>query len=220
MLVFLFVSPGSALDSGIKKQLEELHQKLNLNDQQTHRVEKILQKEEIQKQAHRKAYEKDALALIRAAWERRNNTNSKIKFLLDKAQLEDFKNIEKMHPVDRELFQLTEGLLLNSDQAFDVEGILIKFYNEFGRMGEMINQGGEMPIDPPSNGERGMGMSMGRRRGIGGMMKAKEAKKAKAIKKILSPQQKELYEQIREDRKEKYKQWIKEMKQNFREKGL
>ena len=214
-VVLLTAQPLVAQDTGIEKQLTKLQQKLNLNEEQTAAVREILRQEDSQKAADRETYKKDALALIRAAWERRKNTFSKIEPLLDEGQLGEFESFKKPHPVDRELFELTEGLLLTEEQVFDVEGVLIQFHNEFGGMGEMI-EGGGVPMGPPPSGRGRMGMSMGEGRGIGGMMKEAEAKKAKAIKKVLTEEQKVMYEQIRKDRKEKMKERIKEMKERFK----
>ena len=48
------------------------------------------------------------------------------------------------------------------------------------------------------------------------IMKKIEAKKAKAIKKLLTDEQKELYEQIRKDRNQKMKERMKRMKEQMK----
>lgn len=214
-VVLLTGQPLAAQDTGIEKQLTKLQQKLNLNEEQTAAAREILRQEDSQKTADRETYKKDALALIRAAWERRKTTYSKIEPLLDEGQREELESIKRPHPVDRELFELTEGLLLTEEQVFDIEGVLIQFHNEFGGMGEMLEGGGAL-LGPPPSGKSRMGMPMGGGRGIGGIMKEAEAKKAKAIKKTLTEEQKVMYEQIRKDRKEKMKERIKEMKERFK----
>jgi hypothetical protein len=193
-----------------------------LSEEQTTEVREILQEVQLQKETDRQTYKTDALALIQSAWTRRNFVDNKIEPILDNQQLEEYKSLRKLHPVDRELFVLTEGLLLNDEQIFDVEGILIRYYNEFAPMAdfmEMMGEGG--PPGPPKGGgigpgggRGGMGMPMGRGGGMmAKMMKKIEAKKAKAIKKLLTDEQKELYEQIRKDRRQKMKEQMKRMKE-------
>jgi hypothetical protein len=61
------------------------------------------------------------------------------------------------------------------------------------------------------------GMPMGRGSGrLASILKQIEAKKAKAIKKLLTDAQKELYEQIRKDRRKKMKERMKRMKERMK----
>jgi hypothetical protein len=225
--MLLFSQLATAQNTGIEKQLEKLTQRLQLNEEQTAKVREILQEIQLQKETDRKTYKTDALALIQAAWTRRNHEDNKIEPILDNQQLEEYKALRKLHPVDRELFVLTEGLCLNDEQIFDVEGILINLYNEFAPMAdfmEMMGDGGLPPGPPkgggigPGSGRGGMGgMPMGRGGSMmANMMKKIEAKKAKAIKKLLTDEQKELYEQIRKDRNQKMKERMKRMKERMK----
>jgi Spy/CpxP family protein refolding chaperone len=223
--MLLFSQLAIAQSTEMEKQLEKLTQKLNLSEEQTTKAREIFQEVQMQKAVDRQTYKTDALALIQAAWTRRNFVDNKIEPILDSQQLEEYKALGKLHPVDRELFVLTEGLLLNDEQIFDVEGILIRLHNEYGQLSElmeMMGAGGGKPGGPggggigigPGGGRGGMGMPMGRGGGMmANMMKKIEAKKAKAIKKLLTDEQKELYEQIRKDRRQKMKEQMKRMKE-------
>jgi len=223
VFLFLFSQLATAQNTGIEKQLEKLTRQLKLNEDQTTKVRGILQEVQLQKETDRQTYKTDALALIQAAWTRRNHEDNKIEPLLNNQQLEDYKALRKLHPVDRELFELTEGLCLKDEQIFDVEGILINLYNEFAPMADFMERMGDGGLPPgpakgggigPGGGRGGMGMPMGRGGGMmANMMKKIEAKKAKAIKKLLTDEQKELYEQIRKDRKKKMKERMKRMKE-------
>ena len=228
VFILLFSQLATAQGTGIEKQLEKLTQRLNLSEEQTARVREILQEVQLQKETDRQTYKTDALALIQAAWTRRNHVDNKIEPILDSQQVEEYKALRKLHPVDRELFVLTEGLCLNDEQIFDVEGILIRLHNEYGQLSElmeMMDAGGGKPGGPkgggvgigPGGGRGGMGMPMGRGTGMmANMMKKIEAKKAKAIKKLLTDEQKELYEQIRKDRRQKMKEQMKRMKERMK----
>jgi hypothetical protein len=226
--MLLFCQLATAQNTEMEKQLEKLTRRLNLSEEQTTKVREILQEVQLQKETDRKTYKTDALALIQAAWTRRNHVDNKIEPILDNQQLEEYKAPRKLHPVERELFVLTEGLCLNDEQIFDVEGILIRLHNEYGQLSElmeMMGAGGGKPGGPggggigigPGGGKGGMGMPMGRGGGrMASMMKQIEAKKAKAIKKLLTDQQKELYEQIRKDRRQKMKEQRKKMKERMK----
>ncbi|MFC2146826.1 hypothetical protein ACFLRT_05630 [Acidobacteriota bacterium] len=221
VFMLLFSQLVTAQNIGMEKQLEKYTQQLNLSEEQTTGVREILQEVQLQKETDRQTYKTDALALIQAAWTRRTHVDNKIEPILDSQQLEEYKRLRKLHPVDRELFVLTEGLCLNDEQIFDVEGILIRLHNEYGQLSELMEMmgggGGKGGIGPGA-GRGGMGgMPMGRGGGrMASMMKQIEAKKAKAIKKLLTDEQKELYEQIRKDRRQKMKDPIKQMKERMK----
>lgn len=220
VFMLLFSQLATAQNTDMEKQLEKLTKRLQLSEEQTAKVREILQEVQLQKETDQQTYKTDALALIQAAWTRRNHVDNKIEPILDSQQLEEYKGLRKLHPVDRELFVLTEGLLLNDEQIFDVEGILIRLYNEYGQLSQLMEMmgGGEGRPGGPGGGRGGMGgMLMGRGGGrIASMMKQIEAKKAKAIKKLLTDQQKELYEQIRKDRRKKMKERMKRMKERMK----
>jgi hypothetical protein len=194
VFLLLFSQLVTAQNTDMEKQLEKLTQRLKLSEEQTAKVREILQEVQLQKDTDRQTYKTDALALIQAAWTRRNHVDNKIEPILDSQQLEEYKRLRKLHPVDRELFVLTEGLCLNDEQIFDVEGILIRLHNEYGQLSqlmEMMGAGGGGP-GGPGGGRGGMGrMPMGRGGGrLASMMKKIEAQKAKAIKKLLTREQK------------------------------
>lgn len=227
VFLFFFSQLVTAQNTGVEKQLEKLTRQLKLSEEQTTKVREILQEAQLQKEIDRRTYKTDALALIKAAWTRQNHVDNKIEPILDNQQLEEYKALRKLHPVDRELFELTEGLCLSDEQIFDVEGILIDLYNEFAPMADFMERRGAGGLPPgrpegggigPGGSRGGMGgMPMGRGGGmIAKMMKRIEAKKAKAIKKLLSDEQKELYQQIRKDRKQKMKERIKRMKKRMK----
>ena len=229
VFMLLFSHLVTAQNTEMEKQLEKLTQRLKLSEEQTTKVREILQEVQLQKESDRKTYKTDALALIQAAWTRRNHVDNKIEPILDSQQLEEYKRLRKLHPVDRELFVLTEGLCLNDEQIFDVEGILIRLHNEYGQLSdlmEMMGGSGGKPGGPrgggggigPGGGRGGMGgMPMGRGGGrMASMMKQIEAKKAKSIKKLLTEEQKELYEQIRKDRRQKIKERMKRIKERMK----
>jgi hypothetical protein len=219
VFMLLFSQLVTAQSTEMEKQLEKLTKRLNLSEEQTAKVQEILEEVQLQKETDRKTYKTDALALIQAAWTRRNHVDNKIEPILDNQQLEEYKRLRKFHPVDRELFVLTEGLLLNDEQTFDVEGILIRLYNEYGQLSQLMEMMGGSGGRPggPGGGRGGMGMPMGRGSGrLVSMMKQIEAKKAKSIKKLLTDEQKELYEQIRKDRRKKMKERMKRMKERMK----
>ncbi|UCH94071.1 MAG: hypothetical protein JSV88_27910 [Candidatus Aminicenantes bacterium] len=203
-------------DDPLARQVAKLTKKLQLTEAQAADVEKILKKAEEQAVKDREAFKTDAVTLIEVAWERRETANMRIEALLNPHQKEEFKNITKMTPFDRELFDLTEGLLLDDDQAFTVEGILIEYYNT---LNEIIPE--EMR-ERMAEGDRERGVKRGRPTGMGmGMlmygrlkrvMEEFKDKKVRAIKKILTKEQKKLYKQLRKHLKERMEEWMKRRK--------
>jgi len=221
LLVFIFVFSAS-LYAGeqshqtadpLAQQVMKLKKQLNLTDEQSTRAAKILKRSAEQAVKDRETFKTDAVTLIEVAWERRETANMRIAALLNSQQREEFKRIARMTPFDRELFDLTEGLLLNDDQAFTVEGILIKYYNT---LNEMIPEEMRERI---AEGDRERGAKKGRPTGLGmGMMmygrfkriiEEFNEKKVRAIKKILTQEQKILYKQFRKHRKQRMEEWMK-----------
>lgn len=208
-------------------RFEKLNQQVTFEETQKPLVRQLLVQGKIQESMDRITYKNNALALINAAWNRERNIDRKMEDILTSEQKEKYMETRRMDPVSRELFTLTEGLLLTDEQAFDAEGILINIHNEFKPLKEITEGegGGEgmPPGPPPDSGEfepHGGGappMGMGGGRGMGGGMgmgpgpmggrdnpfKTMEAKKEKAIKKILTKEQKELYDQILKEKKVK-----------------
>ncbi|MCP5106496.1 MAG: hypothetical protein GY950_24135 [bacterium] len=208
----------------LTERLTKLQQKLKLDETQTINVQKILENEREQAATHRQSLKNDALTLIKTAHLRRKTTNAEIEKILTPGQIETFKEIAHMNRFDRDLFELTEGIILTDDQAFTVEGILIDYYNKINemmpeRMRERSERGmgGTGPGGKEPTGERMADPGEMPKRQFSGMkrmMKSFERKKNRDIKKILTDQQKERFSQIRKDRKEKRKaraaRWRKE----------
>jgi hypothetical protein len=205
-------------ENPVSQRVNKLKKELQLTGTQTAAVREILEKGQKQAEKNRETFKTNAVGLIEAAWERRKATNALIKEQLDDRQKEKFKKMTRMTLFDRELFDLVEGLLLDDDQAFDVEGILIKYYNQFNEsIPEEIRERMEDEDSPPG-GRRfvpfGKGMEM---RGAGMLKRFMEklrAKKNRAIKKILSKEQKNLFEQLNEYRQKQIEEWQKQRRKN------
>ena len=221
LLVFILVFPASLFAGEqshqpadlLAQQVMKLKKRLNLTDEQSTKAAKILKRAGDQAVKDRETFKTDAVTLIELAWERRETANMRIEALLNPDQREEFQKIARMTPFDRELFDLTEGLLLDDDQAFTVEGLLIKYYDALNEMipeemRERIAEG-----DRESNVKRGrptgMGMGMLMYGRFKRVMEEFNEKKVRAIKKILSKEQKILYKQLRKHRKERMEEWMK-----------
>ncbi len=185
------------------ERADSMTKDLDLTEFQKSAVLVILEEEQRQTALDREKFENDALLLVKAAYERRENTNKRIAEILKPDQVEAFSNINRWTPFKRELFELTEGLMLTDMQSFDVEGILIEHKNRLTEMmpAEMMPEGmpggiekGEMP-DNMRGGPR-----------PGNPRKRMNSKKYRAIKKILKKNQLTLYKQLLADRKEKMKE--------------
>lgn len=200
-------TPQKQKASKLDEEVLKLKKELKLDDKQTAQVRGILEKDREQAVRDREMFKTDAMNLIGAAQDRRSEVNLQVSKLLDDTQKETFGKMRKMTLFDRELFNLTEGLLLDDDQAFAVEGILIDFYN---RLEEMMPEGMRVSGGEGRGGDRGGSMDMGR---VRGMMRDMQYQKQTKIKKVLSNVQKKLYKQILKDQrqrqKERRKQWKK-----------
>jgi len=225
MLVFIFVFPASLFPGEqssqaadpLAQQVMKLKNRLNLTDEQSTKVEKILKKAAEQAVKDRATFKTDAVNLVEVAWERRETANMRIEALLTPGQKEEFQKIARMTPFDRELFDLTEGLLLDEDQAFTVEGILIKYYNTLNEMipeemRERIAEG-DRESDVTRDRPTGMGMEMIMYGRFKRVMEEFNDQKVRTIKKILSKEQKLLYKQLRKHRQERMQEWMKKRKQ-------
>jgi hypothetical protein len=210
LAVPMFVSGQESIDPMTQKH-EKLKKELNLSDAQAAEVKRILDKDKLQAISDRERLKKDGVGLVGAARDRRMNLNHNIGMLLKPEQKETFLKTTKLSPFDRELEMWIEGLLLNGDQAFTVEGILIEYYNRLELMRpEGMNQGERMSR---GGGRRGGGGGRGGgKMGRGGMgrgssiIKELQSKKNKQIKKLLTNEQKSLHKQIVKDRKKKLKE--------------
>lgn len=190
----------------LTEQVMKFQKPLALDDTQTAKVREILEKEQAAAVKDRDTFYNNALSLIKAAYDRKKEKEAQVEALLNPIQKEKFKDVVKMTRFDHDLFELTEGLVLNDEQAFTVEGVLIDYYNKLKEiipegMGSGESPGPGMSMPPPDKGIKPPG-------GFGpmkGMMKSLERKKNKAIKKVLTTGQKGLFEQIQRDRAEKIK---------------
>lgn len=198
------------------QQVMKLKKRLNLTGEQSSKVEKILKEAGERAVKDRETFKTDAVTLVELAWERRETANMRIIAILNSDQREEFQKIARMTPFDRELFDLTEGLLLDDNQAFTVEGILIKYYDALNEMipeemRERIAEG-----DRESNVKRGrptgMGMGMFMYGRLKRVMEEFNEKKVRAIKKILTQEQKKLYKQYRKHREQRMEEWMKRRK--------
>jgi len=200
----------------LAQQVMKLKKQLNLTDEQSTKVEKILKKSGEQAVKDRATFKTDAVTLVEVAWERRVTANMRIESLLTPEQREEFQKIARMTPFDQELFDLTEGLLLDDHQAFTVEGILIKYYNTLNEMipEEMREQiaEGDRERDVKRGRPTGMGMGMIMYGRFKRVMEEFNEKKVRAIKKVLSKEQKILYKQLRKHRKQRMQEWMKRRK--------
>lgn len=195
----------------LSEKVTKLKARLDLNETQTAKVREILEKERAQALKDRESFKTNAVTLIEVAYERREDTNIRVEALLNPDQEEEFQELLKMTRFDRELFELTEGLMLNDDQAFTVEGILIDYYNKAKEfMPEEMWSGGNTDLLRMPAGRQMAARNFGRLRGI---VKELERKKDNEIKKVLTDEQIKLFKQIRQDRSEKRKEWRKKMKE-------
>jgi hypothetical protein len=191
----------------LTRQVMKLKKRLNLTDEQITKIEKILKRTGERAVKDRETFKTDAVTLVEVAWERRETANMRIEALLTPDQREEFQKIARVTPFDRELFDLTEGLLLDDDQAFTVEGILIRYYNILNEMipeemRERIAEG-DRESDVKRGRPTGMGMGMLMYGRFKRVMEEFNEKKVRAIKKVLSKEQKILYKQLRKHRKER-----------------
>jgi hypothetical protein len=205
-------------ENPVSQRAAKLKKELQLTGTQTAAVREILEKGQKQAEKDRETFKTDAVGLIETAWDRRKAANTRIEELLDDRQKEKFKKVTGMTPFDRELFDLIEGLLLDDDQAFTVEGILIKYYNQFnesmpGEMRERMEDEGS-----PPGGRRfvpyGKGMGM---RGAGMLKRFMErlrAQKNRAIKKILGKEQKNRFKQLNQYRQKQMEEWLQQRRKN------
>ncbi|MGD2092450.1 MAG: hypothetical protein PVH61_40160 [Candidatus Aminicenantes bacterium] len=220
LLVFILVFPASSFAGEqshqtadpLAQQVMKLKKRLNLTDEQSTKVKKILKRAGDQAIKDRETFKTDAVTLVELAWERRETANMRIEALLNSDQREEFQKIARMTPFDRELFDLTEGLLLDDDQAFTVEGILIRYYKSLNElipeeMRERIAEG-DRERDVKRGRPTGMGMGMFKYGRLKRVMEEFNDQKIRAIKKVLTKAQKKLYKQLRKHRKERMEEWM------------
>lgn len=210
-------------ENPVSQRVAKLKKELQLTETQTAAVQEILEKGQKQAEKDRETFKTNAVRLIETAWDRRKAANAHIEKQLDDRQKEKFKKMTRMTLFDRELFDLIEGLLLDGDQAFTVEGILIRYYNQFNEfIPEEIRERMEDEDSPPG-GRRfvpyGKGKGMRGASMLKSFMERLRAKKNRAIKKILSKEQKDLFIQLNEHRQKQIEEWQKQMRKHQKGKG-
>lgn len=215
-VVFLILLALSLFSFGqqpdlVKNQTIKLKKELKLNASQTAEVAKILVMSRKQALKDRETFKTDAVALVSAARQRRNRERLLINNLLLPEQKKLYKKFQRKSFMERELFMLSEGLLLTPDQAFTVEGILIEHYEKFKDMMPQGRMGTGMRPRGGGGGMRGGGMGRMGRRGMS-MMRNFNAKKNKKIKKVLTKPQKKLLKQLQKDMEKKRRERMKQMR--------
>ncbi len=204
IVIFLFGLMGWAEKNEIINQVVgNLAKQLELNQEQENRLTKIVEAAQQQKQKDQLSYKMDALLLIKAANARKRLENADILDILNDIQKDKYKNIIKMDPFKRELFELTEGLRLSDDQAFTLEGILIDINNQWGGMSSGRTTPAGMGARTRRTRPPGMVSEKKMRSYRKKMQKKLQYKKKRAIHKILTKEQKILHKQILAENKKK-----------------
>lgn len=206
VVIVIFLVPLSAVEKTMPppdplvEQLMNLKNRLALDEFQTSKVREILEKEQVAASKDRDTFKGNALDLIKAATNRKKEKEDQIGTLLNSFQQEKFKEMVKWTRFDRDLFELTEGLVLNDEQAFTIEGILIDYYNKIKEImpEEMWPGEGHEPnisirVPKKRTGDR---PELGP---IRRMLKSLERKKNNSIRKVLTPGQKKLFEQVKKE---------------------
>lgn len=227
LLIFLMVIFSFSLVAGelpadlVSRKMLKLRVDLNLDRIQVKEVREVLAYDEEQKKEDRETFKSNAVALVKAAFKRKDITYSRVMALLNDHQKEEFHKSSKMSRMERELFSLTEGLCLDEDQEFTVEGILINHYNKLEEMmpeemRDRLSEGKDGRGGPVSIGRGGGGRGMGMRRGgrMRGVMKSVQSEKEKEIKKVLSKEQKKMYKQLKKHWKKKREERRKKLREN------
>lgn len=221
--MFTLAAEDAKPQDAVSRELVKLKATLSLDETQVKEVSRILKASISQATLDRENFKLNGVALIEASRRRRKTKMQQIKMLMKPEQMKAFDKNMRVKPFDHELSMWIEGLLLNGDQAFTVEGILIEHYNRLetmmpeamdqddrmdrgGRGSGMGHGGGK------SGGRSGMGYGIGMGRRGKSMMKELQHKKNKQIRKILDKNQKVLYKQILKD----IKKTIKEQKEKFK----
>jgi len=200
---------------------------LKLSYSKAYRTAEIINNENRQAKLDQQTYRKSAKALIASAYARRQLLDDQIETFLNSEQFSKYQELKQERELQREFFELKQGLVLNSKQSNSLEKILAEFHTEepqrmkkrrggigIGGGGFGPGGGGMMPGgnggqmrggDRMPGGEGMMGRGGGRgnpRRDMMEKIREREAEKEKKISEILSPEQKVLYFQILKTRKE------------------
>lgn len=208
-VLLILVAFVSAVEHDPEVKPGTLSELLEFDNRQMDRYADIMEMEQSQATLDRENFKTNTAGLIEAARRRRSMVDEHIEAMLTPEQQEVFEDLKQRRKRQRELFMLTEGLLLTPGQQDQVREILEKYRP--GKKGDRPEgfKGREMGMGRPGGGmgRPGGGMMGGGRGGMrpGGRggdgfrqkMDEMDAKKAKEIKQILSPEQQELFKQVR-----------------------
>ncbi|MCP5108508.1 MAG: hypothetical protein GY950_34300 [bacterium] len=223
-------------------QEDQIKERLELKPGQVDSVKKIIKMLRSQKNLDRQNFKQNALALVAAAVRRAQMAEIKLTNELNDSQKATLMEIKKEQNKAREFFSLNEGLILTEEQAVKVKAILkIEFshrpvrgdtYNNMLGLYDPMGYGsgygaqGNMPGAVPGTRHRNMpgtmqGNMMRTRRsnvmrmndGLIEKLRKHEAKKETAIEPILTPEQKILFNQLKEVRHKELEMILEKIKQ-------
>lgn len=222
-----------------ENQLKEF---LQLTPGQVDSVKEIIKMLQAQESLDRQNFKKNALALVAAAVRRAQMAEIKLSNELNDSQKATLMEIKKEQNKAREFFSLKEGLILTVEQAVKVKAILqlyaskrpvrgdaydnmLDLYDPMG-YGSGSGMRGNIPGTMPGTTQRNMpgtmqGDMMRTRRpyamrmneGLIKKLRKHEAKKEKAIESILTPEQKILFNQLKEVRHKELEMILEKIKQ-------
>ena len=210
-------------------QENQLKKRLQLTPQQVDSVKEIIKMLQAQESLDRQNFKKNALALLAAAVRRAQMAEIKLSNDLNDSQKATLKEIKEEQKKAGEFFSLKEGLILTVEQAVKVKAILQIYSSQrpvrgdaYDNMVDLLDPmgygsgysvQGNMPGTIPGTTQRNMPGTMQRDRmrtrrpyaarmntGLIEKLRKHEAKKEKAIEPILTPEQKILFNQLKEKR--------------------
>jgi len=211
--LFLLLSGGTLTSSsqyGNVKVITELKIKLGLDEVQVVRVEAILSANKSQKDVDINLFKMSSMALIRAAERRLNIIDGRISDILRGNQKISFNSYKKERKMNRELFRLREGLLLDRKQEIQIELIISEYRSILKKLYDRLDyyvKSGQDMRRKNSKGERLLkSRTGGLERRTPGVKKMEQGpserilnvqkEKAKRITKYLTLKQKVLYSEI------------------------
>ncbi|MGE5343875.1 MAG: hypothetical protein ACM3SY_20585 [Candidatus Omnitrophota bacterium] len=225
-------------------QVSKLQERLQLTPEQAETVQKLEKMLQGQETLDHQNFGSNGLALIAAAMRRAQMAEFQLERILDDSQKLKLKALKDEQQKDKELFNLKEGLMLTADQIGKLKPILeeenkkqhinnIDYGDRFSGMGmgypDMGGYGmiGQNPRDMPGlypnqipgqMYDQTAGGQMYGTRGFkdsaGDAIREQEAEKDKAIEKMLTPDQKKLFEQLKHERQKEIEQMLEKNRQN------
>ena len=152
--------------------LVSLMETLAMSYPEAYRVAEIKRIENKQAELDRATYRKSAQALIATAIARRDMTDRRIEEFLIPEQQQKYQGFKQKREAERELFELKEGLILDSEQYARVEKILAEYRRDVPP--DMRKKKGHIGLNLPGfggpGGPGGGGGEMGGEMGGGGGM--------------------------------------------------